>query len=472
MSSRSISLAAALVAIAACGGGTGATTSSPPDSTAAPTTSVAMTTTTQPGGFTVVSEDGDLEIEVPPDAMADDPGITIAILDPAEYPPELAPFADTGSVIYSLEPDGLTFDAPVRVTRRISADRFEGLPDTGVPVISLITTADGDGFELLGDLRVLRDGDDIYVSGDVTHFSPNAAVNEPYYFKPRVAGFQFGVSYTTQSGVPIEYGAELYDYQGQRLDLPSGVTGVGFTRHDDAVGFELGTGGLSIDCKMESESRPRVGFRFTFDAGEGGSTPGPQAIRNFIPDVERLEIMLKGVTPLTCLAPGFHGAMIQAEVVTDHPGGVASVPDQNFRGGLSAGFARFGGLEVHFEDPHAGLIKDNGDGEPGPGDTAYPAFALMEYDSMLGVTLPLWTYGHYFLYLFDGADFQASIEDALAFEEFLLEMEGNHTGDWFPGSIGLVMSFGEPFDYVVDSSEEVQQVDDAEIHLVMSRIQF
>lgn len=472
MSFRVISMLTVALIAASCGGGTGATTSSAPGSTAATTTSVAATTTTGPEGFTVVSEDGDLEIEVPPEAMAVDPGITVTVLDPAVYPPEFAPFADAGSVIYSLEPEGLVFDAPVRVTRRISADRFEGLPETGVPVVSLITTdPDGEGFELLGDLRVLRDGDDVFVSGDLTHFSPNAAVNEPYYFQPRFSGFQLGASYTTEIGYPIDYTAEIYDYEGQQLDLPSGIEAVGFTRHDDEVGFELGTNMLYIDCKMESESRPRVGFRFTFDAAENGSTPSPQSIRNFVPDTERLEIMLKGVAPLTCLPRGLHGAMIEAEIVTDHPGGVASVPEGNFRGGLSAGYAWFGRLAEYFEDPHAGLIKDNGDGELGLGDTAYPAFGLMDYNSMLGVTLPLWSYGHYFLYMFDGADFQSfsTIEEALAFEEFLLEMEGHYTGEWFPGSIGLVMSFGEPFDYVVDSSEEVQPIEDAEIHLFIGR---
>src|SRR3972149_4644973 len=103
-----------LLVLVACGDDTGGSTSAV--STTVATTTTAPTTTTTPPGFEVTSEDGDLTVEVPFEAMASDPGITIRLLAGDEYPPELASAAENPkSRIYNLEPDGTVFAAPVTV---------------------------------------------------------------------------------------------------------------------------------------------------------------------------------------------------------------------------------------------------------------------------------------------------------------------------------------------------------------------
>ena len=93
--------------------------------TMATTSTVAPTTAPAPRAFTVTSDDGDVVLEVPAGAIAEDPGIVILRLQPEEYPEVLAGARELpGTVVYGLEPAGLEFAEPVRISRRIPVANF------------------------------------------------------------------------------------------------------------------------------------------------------------------------------------------------------------------------------------------------------------------------------------------------------------------------------------------------------------
>jgi len=463
---RWIALMAMLLVAAACGGGTASPSSS--SSSDATTTTVGTTSTTGPSGFTVVSEDGDLEIDVPFEAMAEDPGITIRVLSPEEYPPELAGAGETpGTVIYSMEPDGLTFDAPVRVTRRLSASNFEDLEEFEVPVVVMLTTGE-DGFEVMSDLRVQRDGDDIFASGETTHFSPAVTL----YGRLRVQ-FDFDDyhrSFEGEEGLPI-YISPRFTNEGPVSTGPLSVQGVGYTRDDEAMEFQAGEF-LGIECLIPGEYKPRVGFDVEFnlaDPAEG--EPTVHGVRTLAPDVDRLQIKVKNVAPLMCFNPetSIHGVGFDFEVASDHPGGVEWVPGGDFMGGNSAAYGWFS-QTTRLDGAWVGLIGDgNGNGIVDPTDTMFPVYEVKDYGGMTGFVAPLFSYGDYFVYVIDGNQFDwnpgadygvGPVGEIVAYLETLYRGMGR-----FDSAIALVTHEGSPWTYSVDSSEDVQSVSGAEAEI-------
>jgi hypothetical protein len=123
-----------------------------------------------PDSVIVESPDGDLTITVD-SADFDRVSPTIEILDPADWPPEVAAGANLpGVTLYDLQPDGATFDTPVVVTRRLDAASFSDLGPFDIPLVTLLTYSEGE-YELLDDLSAARLGDDVFVSGSTSHFS-------------------------------------------------------------------------------------------------------------------------------------------------------------------------------------------------------------------------------------------------------------------------------------------------------------
>ena len=460
MASRRIPLLALVLVAAACGGSTATSSSSSSASTT--TTTLGVTTTTEPPGFTVVSDDGDLEIDVPFEAMAEDPGITIRVLDPEEYPAQLAGAEQTpGTVIYSMEPEGLTFEAPVRVTRRLSASNFGDLADLEVPVAVMMTT-DADGsFEVMGDLRVQRDGDDIYVSGETMHFSPAVTI----YGKIRVR-FYYDDQHRdlgTEPGHPIYLSPRFTNDEGQPFESgPISVTGVGYTRNDDAISFQSGEF-LGIDCLIPGEYTPRGGVEVEFDVGEPeNGEPTIRGVGTLAPGTTTLKIKVKNVLPLTCFAPdtSIQGTQVDAEIASDHPGGVEWVPNGDFLGGNSAAYGWFNG-NVRLDGAWVGLIGDrNGNGIIDSNDAMFPVYEVKDYGGMIGFVAPLFSYGDYFIYWLDGKQFDwnpgeeygvGTAGEILPYLETLYRGMGR-----FDSAIGVITVDGAPFVYRVDSSEEVQ----------------
>ncbi len=127
----------------------------------------------------VFSDDGELGLSYT--SRLGGSGATIRLLDPAEWPAEVAGGDNVDGVkIFELEPDGAVFAEPVTVTRRLDIAAFEALElgPFDVPLVTMLTQNDAGEYSVLDDLTIVRVGPDLYVSGSTTHFSPIIVSNE------------------------------------------------------------------------------------------------------------------------------------------------------------------------------------------------------------------------------------------------------------------------------------------------------
>lgn len=488
MRARVALVAAFLLMVGACGGGTAATTTVAP--TTAATTTTAPTTTTTPPGFEVASEDGDLTVEVPFEAMAVDPGITITLLTGDQYPPELADAADDPDArIYDLGPEGTEFAAPVTVTRRIDASRFGELTPTMVPGVVLMTYDSATGaYELYDDLRVTRDGDDIFVSGTTTHFSPVVAVNLGGFVEMRLDDYHLG--YKTELGTSLQIGYKYYGSGMVPIDPPQMVEPVGYTRSAalsfgsittagsfQAAGDGLDGRGLEVMCDKTAQIRPRLGARITIDPASPETGFHSDLISTLIPTLGRFELMMKIVADFYCLDPisSFLVALAVTHVslYTDHPGGEEYIAGGDFYGGLSGFKLRLPFIPA-LEGRWAGLICDNDrNGRVDPTDTFFAPWGLMRDGDDLSYVAPLYGYGDYFVYLADASQFSAApAGEQWTVSAALSAFEGKYTGTGrFETSIGILGSGGNPFVYQV-GPEETETTADVELRPFITRINY
>lgn len=385
-----------ILAAAACGGsGAGSTTVPTTVATTATTTTAPTTTTTQPG-FTVTSEDGDLTVEVPFAALAEDPGITIRLLTPDEFPPELAGAAERpGARIYELEPDGLEFAAPVRVERRIDAANFGDLEPTDVPIVGLLTRSTDGTYQLLDDLHVMRSGDDLLASGELSHFSPIITVSEE-----QVARLSIDAGHTvfaTEPGVHAFVGVEFRGGDGAPLNRPAMITPWARSR-SGFLNFDESDSLVQIACTDVGMATPRIGFRVELRADAPPDQVGLRVAPLLALGAETANFLLKVAQPFDCLDPATSliGRRIEARFQIDHPGGEAIVPGGDFGGGLSGAYAQLMGLPVSY----IGLIGDaNGNGILDLNDTIYQPRMTDGQGGDLRAVVPLYGYGTYFGYV-------------------------------------------------------------------------
>ena len=468
MRSRTAMASALALVVGACGGGTGSSTTAA-SSTAATTTTTttAETTTTMVPGFEVASEDGDLTVEVPFEAMATDPGITIRVLAPEEFPAELAGAADDPDArIYQLEPEGLVFAAPVEVTRRIDASRFEGLTADMVPLVALVTHNPDGTYEAYADQTVIRRGEDVFVSGTTTHFSPAIAINLGGYVEARLDDYHFG--YATEKDTSLQIGYRFYGSDLAALSAPRGVEPVGYTR-SDAVQFGVSDSMLDVRCTDIGQAMPRMGVRFTLDADAPEGTLGMGILPGLMPTLGSLDMMAKIVADLVCLDPItsliLSVAAFSFSIATDHPGGVSYIPDENFYGGLSGAKLAFP-YSDRLAGAWAGLICDNDDnGAIGPNDTFYAPWNLERDGDTLGYVAPLYGYCQYFVYLIDGAQYSGKPEGQdwnVGTVVSLLRDKYTGTGR-FESSIGILATSSGLFRYEVGPEETQTTGDDVEV---------
>jgi hypothetical protein len=135
-------------------------------------TSAAGTAATPSPPQTVKSKDGGLVVTVPRGALRKPTRIRIRVLTRSQYPPELRQVTfKPGSKLYALEPAGLRFLKPVRVTRRIDA-KAQGfdLREAAPGIVLTTRSADG-GWEILDRQSVTANGDTLVVSATTRHFS-------------------------------------------------------------------------------------------------------------------------------------------------------------------------------------------------------------------------------------------------------------------------------------------------------------
>ncbi|HEX5631239.1 MAG TPA: hypothetical protein VFY15_06245 [Acidimicrobiia bacterium] len=475
-----------LLVVGACGGGGAATTTV----AATTTTAAATTTTTEPAGFEVVSEDGDVTVEVPFDAMASDPGITITLLTGDQYPPELAAAADDPEArIYDLGPEGTEFAAPVTVTRRIDAARFGAISPTMVPAVVLMSyDAATSTYELYDDLRVTRDGDDIFVSGTTTHFSPSVAVNLGGFVEMQLDDYHLG--YKTELGTSLQIGYKYYGSGMVPIDPPLMVEPIGFSRSAaftfgdittagsfQAAGDGVDLRGLDVMCDKIAMARPRLGAKVTIDPAAPESGFHSNLISVLIPTLAQIELTMKIVADVYCLDPVtafmISLAVMQVSLFTDHPGGEEYIPAENYYGGLS-GFKLMTPFVPGLAGAWAGLICDNDrNGRVDPTDTFFRPWELMRDGDDLTYVSPLYGYGDYFVYFADASQFSAAPEG----EEWAVSAALSAFGDKYTGtgrfetSIGILGSGGNPFVYQV-GPEESEATAEVEVQPFITRLNY
>jgi len=364
----------------------------------ATTTTAATTTTTDPG-FTATSDDGRVTIEVTPDALADDPGITITALTTDAHPEELTGLS-TVPIVYALEPGQLEFDAPVRISvtipiEEMTAPGFEAM----LPVATLITTTtDGTGWQFLDDIRVSRDAQSFMISGLTDHFSRLAVVPEQVFIESRFIEIT-----PTRT---MDLGFDFFWANGVELATPQ-LTGtfIPFETSTDpgdvAVGIADGT--VSLTCPpdiatvigdLELEAALRA---VEDDSGETGLVTAPQ-----ITTLQQQEatVTFTGGIQLLCTPTITADGTLTMDVSVDHPGGVTIVPGEDFKGGLSALYIDFG---LGLPPLYVGLIRDvDSDGRIGPNDIMYPPQPTDITDGVSTVVIPLYAYGDYFPYILGG----------------------------------------------------------------------
>jgi len=157
------------VLLAACSSGDGDPTQAASGAGDTAGTEASATAPSDGGGastsdVSVTSEDGGLTVNVPAGAGPADVAITL-VDAPAE-------FADLDGVsvvaAYELGPDGAAFTEPITIEFQTAASGAGALP----LLLPVISTVDGNGFELPDDIAVSEDDDgNVNLSASISHFS-------------------------------------------------------------------------------------------------------------------------------------------------------------------------------------------------------------------------------------------------------------------------------------------------------------
>lgn len=450
----------------ACGGDAATTTTTTQGVT---TTTAGETTTTTEPGFTVTSDDGAVTLEVPVEAMADDPGITITVLDPADYPPELASAAQNPNTrIYRLLPDALTFDAPARLTRTIDVDNFGALADADheIPIAVLLVRSPDGEYQPLDDLHVMRRGDTVELSGDITHFSTLVTVSEQQSMTLHPGPSHR--SFATEAGVELFLEAFFEDLGGSPLRITSGIEGWGRSRSPNIEFRFNGTTGVTCTEPADDPRNPRLGFRFELVPGVEADVVGLRTTPLLVPDLERLPILVKSVVPMLCLDPGLSllSQQVDLNLQTDHPGGEMYIPNADFRGGLSGswGTIRYNPRpEPAIAIDYIGLICDlNRNGIIDSNDAMYQPYQIDFSSPGMGeFVLPLFGHADYFVYGLDSSQFGNVImtgASGMPVSDALEDFFSWHIGDGRPeAAIGVFGSGTDPTVYTVGPAEDAHE---------------
>lgn len=302
-----IAALAVLLLLSACddtAGGT-TTTSTPggTSSTAAETTTTVMeTTTTTEAHFVVTSDDGDVTLRVPVSALPTDPGISITVLDPEEYPPELAgALQNPDARIYRMEPAGLAFDAPVRLTRSVDAGNFTDLADEEVPVVVLLQRSPDGTYTPLDGQRVRRHGDRVDVSGELNQLSTLVTVSEQQTMGVIADGASTG--YAVAIGDHLRLRPSFRRVDGTTLEPPDATAGTVHSPLGVFVGVSDGSE-IRVACTAVGADSVDVAFEVMLlaNAPDGQVLLGATPL--LVPGAQSLGTMLTVVLAMACHDPG------------------------------------------------------------------------------------------------------------------------------------------------------------------------
>ncbi|MFC2025880.1 hypothetical protein ACFLUC_01665 [Chloroflexota bacterium] len=129
-------------------------------------------------GGLITSLDGMLSLEIPPNALAEDTEISIAVIPPDELPES---YLDWGAVghAYRLEPDGQEFQEPIKVTLQIEGEQLSQIEsEISYPSYMLISVISGGELEFLDNVDTqFSENQSTLVSGYTNHFSMITVIN-------------------------------------------------------------------------------------------------------------------------------------------------------------------------------------------------------------------------------------------------------------------------------------------------------
>jgi hypothetical protein len=151
-------------------------------------------------GGSVSSDDGRLTLQVPPGALVDDTRISIETLEGDDLPE-----GAEGDAAYRLEPNGLSFSAPVTATLRVDLEALATRAEDGAREVPLLTVqSDGQEPELAANTAFAVSAEGVAtVSGEIEHFS---------LLQRKKSGLWFSLSTPDDviPGVDFESGLNLY----------------------------------------------------------------------------------------------------------------------------------------------------------------------------------------------------------------------------------------------------------------------
>ena len=162
-----------------------------------------------PDGGTVTSEDGMFTVEIPAGALSKSVHVGVEIISAEEVGVEGSLLAGP---VYQLTPDGVAFNTPVITVRTLSASAL-GVSPNAVPLFHVLQGKDDRWVPLSTDTT--RDGDQLFVRAETTHFSPNVVVETTQVF-----GYDVELALTPATfTIPVHRG----EYTEWSVDEPIGL---------------------------------------------------------------------------------------------------------------------------------------------------------------------------------------------------------------------------------------------------------
>ena len=122
-------------------------------------------------GGSIGTSDGKITLEIPSGALTEDTTVSIRVLSEDEWTDDIKDLSPVGPV-YSLEPNGLTFQEPVTIKLALDSSLYSVGTDGIEATAPLLYSIDGNSQpELLQDMETVVGPDEAYVQGNTTHFS-------------------------------------------------------------------------------------------------------------------------------------------------------------------------------------------------------------------------------------------------------------------------------------------------------------
>ena len=135
-------------------------------------------------GGSIASSDGKILLEIPPGALTEDTTVAVRIISEDDWTDDVKAVQPTGPV-YSLEPDGLEFIQPAKLTVRLDPGDLTELDSEGTPAFISFSRSNEGIWEVLANniTEIQADVGVVTVIAEVDHFSQQLRVAGPLWIK-------------------------------------------------------------------------------------------------------------------------------------------------------------------------------------------------------------------------------------------------------------------------------------------------